>query len=105
MDALGPALNGWPSVRRIVASPHDERADARSGKPLQAFEKTELRRNRPIAPIADTARQKQEGRVLIDGQLDQRVPGLQRRLPERMRECGGACRSPWNGASRCRSAA
>ena len=30
-----------------------------------------------------------EGRVLIDGQLDQRVPGLQRRLPERMCECGG----------------
>lgn len=43
-------------------------------------------RDRTFGPVTDVAGQQQKRRILIDGQLNERIPGSQRRLAQRARD-------------------
>ena len=53
-----------------------------------------MSRDRSFSPVADVTGEQEEGRVLIEGQLNERVPGRERRLAQRVGDFGRGAVEP-----------
>ena len=94
MNSLGPLMNAHPALDGIIVATHDEGSNPVRGEALQTRKETHLCWSGSFGPIADVARKQEECGALIDRQLNQGVPRLERRLAQRLRDGRGRAMEP-----------
>ena len=75
-----PLVDGRPPAERIVVPVDDERADASLIEAPQTTDETNLCSNAALGAVVDVAGQQDEQDVLVERQLNQPIPSLQRSL-------------------------
>ncbi|CAB4955068.1 unannotated protein [freshwater metagenome] len=83
-DPVGPpvGVDRLPPVERVVVAVHDERGDPGVAQPLQPGAHPQLRPQPPVGPVVQVTGEHDERDLLVQCQVDERVPRPQRGVPQ-----------------------